>query len=54
MYKFMDSNPIIDELTEFIKTERVCCEFFDFGLLVEGDASSALLLTITGPENVKF
>lgn len=43
---------MVDELTEFIKTERNCCKFFSFGLTVAGDKSSAYL-ELTGPEGVK-
>ena len=51
-YQFKGSDALLDELTEFIKTERVCCDFFDFGLSVKGDASLAIL-TITGPGEAK-
>ncbi|HWW42229.1 hypothetical protein [Pedobacter sp.] len=51
-YKFKGNNKVVDELTEFIKTERVCCDFFDFSLSVNGDTSFAWL-SITGPEGVK-
>jgi hypothetical protein len=27
-YKFAGSDGLIDELTTFVKTERLCCEFF--------------------------
>lgn len=39
-------------MSEFIKTERSCCDFFDFGLKVAGDASFAWL-SITGPKGTK-
>ena len=51
-YKFKGGDKIIDELAEFIKTERVCCDFFDFSLAVDGKASFAWL-SITGPKGVK-
>ncbi len=28
---------MVDELTEFIKTERECCDFFTFNLAISGD-----------------
>ncbi|WP_286851865.1 hypothetical protein, partial [Sphingobacterium sp. UBA7253] len=28
--KFKGSDSILDELNEFVKTERQCCDFFDF------------------------
>ena len=52
-YKFKGSDNLLDELNEFIKTERQCCNFFDFGVAVKGDTSTAVL-TITGPEGTKI
>jgi hypothetical protein len=51
-YKFKGTDSIVDELADFVKTERLCCDFFDFELKVAGDASSAWL-TITGPKGAK-
>ncbi len=51
-YKFKGTDKVVDELSEFIKTERSCCDFFDFGLKVAGDASFAWL-SITGPKGTK-
>jgi hypothetical protein len=51
-YKFIGTDKMIDELTEFIKTERVCCNFFNFTLSVAGNASEAWL-EITGPKGAK-
>lgn len=51
-FKFRGTDTILDELTEFIKAERQCCDFFEFGLSVKGDTSS-IWLTITGPEGAK-
>jgi hypothetical protein len=51
-YKFNGTDTIIDELAQFVKTERLCCDFFDFSLSVKGDGTMALL-TITGPEGAK-
>lgn len=28
IYKFKGNDPVLDELAEFIKTERQCCDFF--------------------------
>ncbi len=49
-YKFNGSDEIIDELAEFVKTERQCCDFFDFDLSISGDEA---WLSITGPEGTK-
>src|SRR5205085_11706376 len=31
-YKFMSTDEMIDRVSTFIKTERLCCDFFDFKL----------------------
>ena len=51
-FKFNDSDKILDELTEFIKTERACCDFFTFNLSAAGDKSE-IWLELTGPEGAK-
>ena len=51
-FKFPGNDKLVDELTEFIKTERTCCDFFIFGLSISGDKSEAWL-TLTGPEGAK-
>jgi hypothetical protein len=51
-YQFKGSDANIDELTTFVKTERLCCDFFDFSLSVKGDGTTAWL-TITGPKGAK-
>jgi len=51
-YRFSGSDKLLDELTEFIKTERECCDFFIFGLSVSGDKSEAWL-ELTGPAGTK-
>lgn len=49
-YKFEGSDVNLDRLTEFIKTERMCCDFFVFQLTVEDEE---VVLLITGPEEAK-
>jgi hypothetical protein len=49
-YQFESNDNLLDNLTDFIKTERVCCDFFTFQLTIEGKVA---LLTITGPEGTK-
>jgi hypothetical protein len=51
-FKFEGSDKVVDELVEFIKTERECCNFFNFDLSVSGDKREAWL-HITGVEGVK-
>jgi len=50
-YVFPMSDTMLDRLTEFIKTERQCCDFFDFSVSVGSD--DTLVLQITGPEGAK-
>lgn len=50
-YKFKTSDSMIDELTEFIKTERQCCDFFNFNLSVTGEQT--LWFEITGEKGAK-
>ena len=49
-YEFDGTDEILDNLNKFIKTERMCCDFFTFQLTVEDNKA---LLNITGPEGVK-
>ena len=51
-YQFKGSDTLLDQLADFIKTERQCCDFFDFSLNIKGDGSVAWL-HITGPKGVK-
>lgn len=51
-FRFPGTDEILDELTEFIKTERACCGFFVFRLSVSGDQSEAWL-ELTGAEGAK-
>ncbi len=51
-YKFAGTDKTVDELTEFIKTERECCNFFVFNLSINGNKSVAVL-EIKGPRGVK-
>lgn len=52
-YKFKGSDETIDELIHFIKTERICCDFFEFNLSVNGDPDKSVWLTITGKKGAK-
>lgn len=51
-YKFKGTDSLVNELADFIKTERLCCDFFDFELKIAGDLTSAWL-SITGAEGAK-
>lgn len=49
---FPGNDAVLDELIAFIKTERLCCDFFIFGLTIEGDKSE-IWLKLTGEQDVK-
>lgn len=51
-YKFAGTDAVVDELAEFVKSERSCCSFFTFGLSFSGDGTEAWL-NLTGPEGTK-
>lgn len=51
-FKFKGSDAMIDQLNEFIKTERQCCDFFTFHLSIAGDQSE-VWLELTGAKGVK-
>src|SRR5581483_10359579 len=50
-YKFHGTDAILDSLTAFIKSERMCCDFFNFKLSVNND--SFIWLEISGAEGAK-
>lgn len=49
-YRFEGSDKNVDEVIAFIKSERLCCDFFSFQLSLE---EQDLWLTITGPDGAK-
>jgi hypothetical protein len=49
-YKFDGTDEILDKLNDFIKTERMCCDFFTFQVTVEDQTAR---LNITGPNGAK-
>jgi hypothetical protein len=51
-FKFAGTDKMVDELIEFIKTERECCDFFTFNLSISGDKSEAWL-ELTGVDGAK-
>lgn len=52
MFRFEGSDAVLLELMEFIRTERACCNFFRFELVVQDD-ESPLFLSISGPDGAK-
>ena len=49
-YKFESTDKMLDQLTEFIKSERLCCDFFDFTISIKKET---VWLLISGPEGAK-
>ena len=49
-YKFEGTDDLLDKLNTFIKTERMCCDFFTFQLTVE---DTKAILAITGSQGAK-
>ncbi len=50
-YKFNGTDMTLDMLTVFIKSERNCCDFFDYKLSINKD--SFIWLEITGEDGAK-
>ena len=50
-FRFEGSDRTIDTVSSFIKTERLCCDFFDFTITLSKD--SVLWLELSGPEGTK-
>ena len=51
-FKFEGTDQLLDELISFIKSERICCDFFTFDLSVS-DSRNNIWLSITGPNGAK-
>ena len=51
-YKFESSDELIDKVTTFVKTERLCCEFFDFTVSITSETNE-MWLELSGPEGTK-
>jgi hypothetical protein len=49
-YKFEGKDEILDKLNNFVKTERMCCDFFIFQITVEEQTA---VMNITGPKGAK-
>ena len=49
-YKFDVTDEMLDQLTAFIKSERACCDFFDFTIAL---SDKIVWLSITGPAGTK-
>ncbi|MFC2186857.1 hypothetical protein ACFCT7_06000 [Fulvivirgaceae bacterium LMO-SS25] len=51
-YRFDGSDQTLDLISDFIKTERLCCDFFTFSLTVAGPRSP-IWLELSGPGGAK-
>jgi hypothetical protein len=51
-FKFSGSDSLYVQLTDLIRTERICCDFFTFRLEVAGERNFTWL-TVTGPPGAK-
>ena len=51
-YKFEGSDTMLDLLNSFVKTERLCCDFFVFTLTASSDIKFTWL-ELSGPEGTK-
>ena len=51
-YKFNGNDSTYVQLTDFIRSERACCDFFTFNLKV-ADEKSFIWMEITGPDGAK-
>ncbi|SFW26921.1 hypothetical protein SAMN02927921_00865 [Sinomicrobium oceani] len=51
-YKFAGSDQTLDLINDFIKTERLCCDFFSFHLTVSKQVYP-ILLELSGPKGAK-
>lgn len=49
-YKFDATDEMLDQLTAFLKSERACCDFFDFNLAL---SDKIVWLSISGPDGAK-
>lgn len=49
-FEFSSEDSVLDKLIDFIKSERLCCDFFSFRLDVVNEVAT---LAITGPEGAK-
>lgn len=51
-YTFSGSDELLDLLVTFIKSERSCCDFFEYKLSI-GQPMGNTYLELTGPEGTK-
>jgi len=51
-FRFLTTDVLMDELAEFVKTERACCPFFDFKLRIAPQGGDTWL-ELSGPAGVK-
>ena len=49
-FTFQGQDEVLDKLIDFVKTERICCDFLSFRLSIADDTAT---LEITGPEGTR-
>ncbi|HET9486144.1 MAG TPA: hypothetical protein VFO54_01845 [Chryseosolibacter sp.] len=49
-FTFDGTDEVLDKLLDFIKSERLCCDFLGFHLSIEGETAT---LKMTGPEGTR-
>lgn len=50
-YRYLSTDKMLDMLMDFVKTERQCCDFFDFDISISNDHNA--WLKISGPDGAK-
>ncbi|MFL5766022.1 MAG: hypothetical protein ACJ77K_18905 [Bacteroidia bacterium] len=50
-FRFDNTDEMIDTLTDFVKSERQCCDFFNFTINIKNDGT--LWFDLTGPQGAK-
>ncbi|MGL4630729.1 MAG: hypothetical protein ACRCVT_05925 [Leadbetterella sp.] len=53
-YKFVGTDKMVDELIDFVKSERQCCDFFTFNLSIGGDKKEVWLEMIGSKDAKEF
>jgi hypothetical protein len=49
-FAFTSTDEVLDQLLDFIKSERLCCDFLGFHLSIEDETAT---LELTGPEGTR-
>lgn len=52
-FTFPSHDEVLVQLVDFIKSERLCCNFLSFKLIISADQAESATLEITGPEGTQ-